>query len=182
MIKGNTILIQKGTAFNYYRPITCLLIMWKIRMEQTKEEIYYSLISCRLFPEVRKDAASGPDEQDIYYTLINTSSRIVKRDAEIFLWCWSIIKSIWYGPAKLSQNVLDITQSHKVHRGNHEKLESGNDNWSKKLNWGKNPERYIPGRWTITITICDSDNAIQSLTWEMHRRIQTINRKKRLTT
>ena len=41
-----------------------------------------------------------------------------------------------------------------------EKLESGIISRKKKYSWGENPERYIPGRCTITITICDSDDAL----------------------
>ena len=61
---------------------------------------------------------------------------------------------------KLSQNLQDIHQSHKVYRGNHE-------NWKVELtavggSCGENPERYIPGRCAITITICNIDDATQS--------------------
>ena len=34
----------------------------------------------------------------------------------------------------------------------------------KKLNWDENPERNMPGRCAITITICNSDDATQSHT------------------
>ena len=34
-------------------------------------------------------------------------------------------------------------------------------------------QRYIPGRCTITIIICNSDDTTQLHTQEMHRRIQT---------
>ena len=57
MSKGKTTLIQKdplkGTASNNYRPITYLPIMWKILTAQIRE-IYYSLISCGIFPEEQK--------------------------------------------------------------------------------------------------------------------------------
>ncbi len=42
---------SKGTAPNNYRPITCLLMMWKILTAQIREEIYYSLKSRGLFPD-----------------------------------------------------------------------------------------------------------------------------------
>ena len=38
-------------------------------------------------------------------------------------------------------------------------MESGIDSRRKKLSWGKNPDRYIPGRCAITITIRNSDSA-----------------------
>ena len=51
MTKGTATLIQtdpsKGTAPNNYRPITCLLIMWKILTAQIREKIYYSPTSWR---------------------------------------------------------------------------------------------------------------------------------------
>ena len=53
MTKRKTTLIQKvplkGSALNNYRPITCQPMMWKILAAQIGEEIYYSLISCRLY-------------------------------------------------------------------------------------------------------------------------------------
>ena len=58
MIKGNTTLIQKDlqreTASNNYRPMTCLQMIWKILTSQIREEICNSLISRRLFPEKQK--------------------------------------------------------------------------------------------------------------------------------
>ena len=38
----------------HYRPITCKTRMWKILTAQTKEKIYYFLLSCRLFREEQK--------------------------------------------------------------------------------------------------------------------------------
>ena len=61
--KGKTTLIQKdpnkGTSPNNYRPITCLPMMWKILTAQIREEIYYSLKSCGLFPEEQKGCCKG---------------------------------------------------------------------------------------------------------------------------
>ena len=47
----------------------------------------------------------------------------------------------------------------KIHHGSHEKLESGIDQMKKYFNWGENPERYHPGRSTLNITICNSNDA-----------------------
>ena len=50
MTKGKTTLIQNGSSKNVtnkYKPITCLLIMWKIPKAQIREKIY-SLISSRI--------------------------------------------------------------------------------------------------------------------------------------
>ena len=57
MTKGKTTLIKKdfkGAYQNNYRPITCLLMMWKILEVQILENIYYSLISHKLFPKEQK--------------------------------------------------------------------------------------------------------------------------------
>ena len=63
MIKGKITFIQedpfKGTTPNNYRPIMCIPMMWKILTAQTREEIYYSLMSCRLFPEEQKGCRKG---------------------------------------------------------------------------------------------------------------------------
>ena len=63
MNKRRTTLIQKhpnkGTAPNNYRPITCLLMMWKILTAQIREEIYYSLTSRGLFLGEQKGCCKG---------------------------------------------------------------------------------------------------------------------------
>ena len=54
------------------------------------------------------------------------------------------------------------------------------ETWRVKINSGrkglsrsKDPERHIPGRCTITITVFNSNDATQSHSQEMHSRIQT---------
>ena len=63
MTKEKTTLIQKdknkGTAPNNYRPITCLLIMWKILTAQIRKKIYFSLTSRGLFPDELKGCHKG---------------------------------------------------------------------------------------------------------------------------
>ena len=58
MTKGKTNLIQKDpikrTNPNNYRLIRPM--MWQILSAKIREEIYNSLINCRLFTEERKDA------------------------------------------------------------------------------------------------------------------------------
>ena len=44
----------KTNCPNYYRPITCLPMMWKILTPQIREEIYYLLIKHGLFSEKKK--------------------------------------------------------------------------------------------------------------------------------
>ena len=60
-----------------------------------------------------------------------------------------------------------------VYREEHSNLVSGIDNRRKKLSRGKDPNRHIPGRCIITITICNNDDAAQSHHKEMHSRIKT---------
>ena len=42
---------------------------------------------------------------------------------------------------------------------NHENLKSGTDSMMEKLGISEDPKRYIPGRCSITITICNKDDA-----------------------
>ena len=44
----------KITAPKNHKPLTSLPRMWKIQTAQSREEIYYLLISCRLFSEKQK--------------------------------------------------------------------------------------------------------------------------------
>ena len=69
--------------------------------------------------EERKDAASKQGEQEINYSLTNTSSTNAKRDAKTSLWRRLTCKIIRYGHMKmnnrLSKNVPDILRRHKVY-------------------------------------------------------------------
>ena len=75
-------------------------------------------------------------------------------------------KAIWYGSAKLDnrlfQKIQYFRRSNKVYWKYQGKLERGTDSRKKKLTWGENPERDLPGRCTNTITVCSNDNASQS--------------------
>ena len=44
-----------------YRPITCLLIIWKILTAQIREESYDYQKTVDCSPRSRKDAVNGPD-------------------------------------------------------------------------------------------------------------------------
>ena len=70
--KERIILIQKVpnkvTAPNIYRPMTCLPMMWKILTAQIREEIYYSLTSHGLFPDVQKGCRNDAEPQQNYFT------------------------------------------------------------------------------------------------------------------
>ena len=86
-------------------------------------------------------------------------------------------EGIWYAPTKLditlSQNVQNITWSHKLHRTDHEDLESETENRRKKRSRNKDPKRHLPRRCTIALTIHNSHDATKPHTQKMHCRIQT---------
>ena len=86
-------------------------------------------------------------------------------------------EGIWYAPTKLditlSQNVQNITWSHKLHRRDHEDLESGTDSRRKKHSWNKDPKRHLPRSYTIALTIHNSHDATEPHTQKMQCRIQT---------
>ena len=62
----------------------------------------FTLITRGLFPKKQKGAARGQEEQQINYSMINTSSRRAKRDTNIYLWRGLTTKrhtiwSLYYG-------------------------------------------------------------------------------------
>ena len=95
----------------------------------------------------------------------STDRRAEKKETKKSSVNW-LQKYIGHCSAKLdntmSLNVQDIRLSHKVYRENHEKLESWTVSRRKKLSWGENPERNLPGRCTVNITIYNSDDTIES--------------------
>ena len=166
--KGKTTLIRKdpskGTAPNNYRTITCLPVMWKILTAKIRENIYYSLKSRELFPDEQKGCCKesrGRAELLYIDQHILTESKTSRKNLAM---AWiDYKKGIWYGPTKLdntlSQNVQNITWSHKLHRKDHANQESGTDSRRKKLCWNKDPKRDFPRRCTITLTIHNSHDA-----------------------
>ena len=173
MTKGKTTLIQKdpskGTAPNNYRPITCLPMMWKILTAQIRKKDLLLANKPRIVPwrtermPQRIQRYSGITLQD-------------KTEKSSYGLDW-LQKGIWYAPTKLdttlSQNVQNITWSHKLHRTDHENLESGPDSKRKKQSWNKDPKRHFPRRCTITLTIHNSHDVTEPHAQKMHCRIQT---------
>ena len=86
-------------------------------------------------------------------------------------------KGIWYGSSKLdnklSQNIQNITRSHKLHRKKHEKLESWINSRRKRSGWNKDPKTDFPKRCTVTPTIYNCHDAPKPHTQIMHSRTQT---------
>ena len=72
---------------------------------------------------------------------------------------------------RLFQNVQDSRQSHKVHHESHEELESRFDRRRKNSCRSENPVRYLLRRCSFTITIRYSDDATQSHTKKMYRKL-----------
>ena len=69
-------------------------------------------------------------------------------------------KGIWYSPAKLDDKLFqNITWIYKLHRENHENLESEIDSMQKKLSWSKDPKRYFSKKCTINVTIHNCHDA-----------------------
>ena len=100
-------------------------------MENTKStrEIYYSLISRGLFPEDLKGCCNEPEEQESYFTLINTSSRRAKRDGKI---------SLWYGLTTkrrmVSQSwIIDYVEMYTISGEVIKVIENTLENWRVEL-------------------------------------------------
>ena len=107
-----------------------------------------------------KNITRKQEEQEIYYTLISTSSTKEKLNKNLAM-AWIDYKKV-YIMVPQSQTIYCLKMykiSNEVHQRNHEKLESWTDSRRKKFHWSKNPERYIPGKCAISITICNSNDA-----------------------
>ena len=50
---------SKGTIYSNYKPLMCLLMMWKILIAQIRKENYYSFECRGLFPEEQKGCHKG---------------------------------------------------------------------------------------------------------------------------
>ena len=138
--KGKTTLIQKdpskGPAPNNYGPITCLLMMWKILTAQIREEIYYSLISCGLFPDEQKGCRKGSrSTAELLYIdqhILNESKTIRKNLAMAWIdykKAYDMVPQSWILHCL---KMYKISLSHKLHRKDQANLESGVDSRRKK--------------------------------------------------
>ena len=145
--------------------------MWKILAAKIRKKIYYSLTSRRLFPDEqigwRKGSRGTAEFLYIDQLIINESKTRRKKSSYGLDW---LQKGIWYGSIKLdnilSQNVQNITWSHKLHRNDHEDLERGADSRRKKISWKKIPKRNFPRRCTIKFTLHNSHDTTEPHTQE----------------
>ena len=153
------------TSSHNYRPITCLIIMWK------RQTLYILggdlLLTEKTFTVFKKEKGwrkwTGSTED--YYILINTSAARVKQESKNLAMTLIDDKrfTIWF-PNEVYYPVskcLNTWQGHTDYREDHGNLEIGIDSW------------HIPGSCTITITIWNSDDATQSHSKKKNWRILT---------
>ena len=97
---------SKGTAPNYYRPITCLPMMWKILPAQIRVNIYYTLSSCWLFPDEQKRCRKwSRGTAELLYIdqhILNESKTRRKNLAMAWI---DYKKGRWYGFTKLDNTL-----------------------------------------------------------------------------
>ena len=86
MVKGRTVLIQKGSCkgnvAGNYRPITCLPLMWKLLTGVLAETLYQHLDSNCLFPDEQngcRKRSRGTKDQLLIDKQILREARIKKR-------------------------------------------------------------------------------------------------------
>ena len=180
-LPGNAPLIQKDpskwTVPNNYRTITCLLMMWKILTAHVREEIYYSLTSRRLFPDEQKGCHKGSrGTAELLYidpNILNESKNRRKNLAMAWIdykKAYDMVPQTWIINCP---KMYKISHEIKLHRKNHEKLESWINCRRKNLGWNKDPKRDFPRRCTVTPTIHNCHYATKPYTQKMHGRIQT---------
>ena len=147
----------KGTAPNNYRPITCLLMMWKILTAQIREEIYHSLTSRGLLPDEQKGCCKGSrgtaellyidkhilDESNTRRKNLAMAWIDYKKAYDMVPHSWIINSLKMY---KISDEVINIIDKTM-------KTWSRTDCWKKKISWSKDQERDLPRRCSITLTI-----------------------------
>ena len=67
--RGRTTLIlkekEKGNVAPNFRPITCLLLMWKVFTGVMEKELYKDLEENNLLPDEQRDVEEGPGVQKI---------------------------------------------------------------------------------------------------------------------
>ena len=174
--KGKTTLIQKyslkGTTSNNYKPIKCLLMMWKILTAQIREEVYYSLISHGIFPEEQKGYRKRTRGKGglLYIDHIYFTGGLLYIDQYILNESKTRRKNLpmaWIDYKKacdiVPQNwVLHCLKMYKIPDQVVQFIEKAMKTWRvemiarsksrrQKLCRSKDPKRHIPWRCTVTI-------------------------------
>ena len=168
MTKGKTTLIQKdsskGTAPNNYRPITCLPNDVENINSTNKGKDLLLANKLQIVPWGAERMLQRIQRHSRVTLQRSAHPKWEQDQMEKFSYGLDCLqKGIWYGLAKLDnklpQNVQNIRWSNKLYQENHENLESGIDSRREKLSWKKDPNRYILGRCTITVTIHNCHDA-----------------------
>ena len=144
---------QKETLLGNYRPMTCLLMMWKFLTAQIREEIYYSLLCHGLFPEEQKNTAGN--KRNKWCTIWRTaqlqgSQNEAEKSSYVNDWLqWDI----WYSPARMKNrmfvNVRNIRQNHKLPHECHGNLEDRINSGRPNPSSCKNLKKHLSGRITL---------------------------------
>ena len=150
---------------------THLPMMWKILTAKIKEEIYKSLISRRLFSEEQKGCLKRTrGTGELLYIDQQILNECKTRRKNLTL-AWIDYKKAYY---IVPPNwIVHCLKMYKIPDEVIKFMENGIDSKRKKLSRSKDPKRHIPGRCTVTITLCNSDDATPSHSQEMQSRIQT---------
>ena len=125
--------------------------------------IYYSLKSCRLFSKEHKGCCKWTRGTGglLYIDLHILKENKIRQKYQVMA-CIDNKRTYDIVPQSCILHCL------KVYRILDEVIEKNHGNPESK-----DPKRYIPRRCVITITICNSDDAAQSHSLEMHRQIET---------
>ena len=127
---------KKRTIPSNYWLIRCLPVIWKILTTQINEEIYYLLKIWEIFSEVHKRRRKGTKGTD---DVLYIDQQICIHDID------RLQNRLWYGLAhldnRISENVQNIQQIHKLHDESHERLEGGIYCWRTKSSRSENRKR-----------------------------------------
>ena len=69
---------------------------------------------------------------------------------------------------KISDKFIKFNSETKKKQKKKQNKKKNIDRRRKNISWRENPVRYLPGRYVLTITICNRDRATQSHTWKLY--------------
>ena len=118
---------KKETAPNNYRPITGLLMMWNILMEQIRKETYYLLISHGLFPVSSSKLKEARGTGELLYISMYSSSQGEETR-------WKNVSITWLTPERHTRSCLKMYEiSGEVIKF----IENTMENWKVELTAGE---------------------------------------------
>ena len=127
-------------------------MMYKIRTAQIREEIYYSLVFCKLFQEGQNWCHRGKiGTNDLWFI----DKHILKkpkwgRRSIDYKKTNHMIPQTWIIEFENFQN---IRQNHKLRHECYRKLENGTDSRKSKPSWDKSPKRHLLERLASTTAV-----------------------------